>query len=207
MTSYHGDDVTGQLPPSVSFAQSLEKRESLAEQCPTIQNLLRQSSAQTQSTRLPGIQQIFNQHAKPPPPPPYPNHDYSCYTSTSPASPLHSSIPRAPRQLNQSPSLNMLNADSVCSPTLAKDPFLRPTSRKGSEIASPCSELAQMMTLPRSPRSTTVVSPAPSTCSEMGFGHLLWEEDGERKPVLTQWQNTDSETLFMELSSSVLSQI
>ena len=33
----------------------------------------------------------------------------------------------------------------------------------------------------------------------------MWEDaEGERKSVVTQWQNLDSETLFHELSSNVL---
>ena len=203
---FKADDVTQQLPSITSFAPSFGQRESMADQCPTIQNLLRHSSAQAQGNKLPGIQHFKQQHSKPPPP--YPNQSYtSSYASSVSTSPRNIAHSDVHRHLNESPSLNMINAECIASPTLAKDPFLRPNSRKGSEIASPCSELAQMMNMSRSPRSSSAVSPAPSTCSEVSFGHLLWEDDVDRKPVLTQWQNTDSDTLFMELSSSVLSQI
>lgn len=248
--------------------QAFIKKESIAEQCPTIQNLLKKGPPSGRGvTKLPGIQQLFKQHHQPQhqqqggqgnkPPPPYPGHvtppRYGADTCMSPvysyqsssASPIPSplqhqqqqhSVPSSPvrspysRQSSQSPiiaspggssdggggtpSLNMmLNADHLFSPALKQDAFWRssnPSSRKGSELASPGEYCTVAMTMPpKSPRSSNAMSPAPSQCSEGGaMSHMLWgDEDVERKAVLTQWQNTDSDTLFMELSTNMLSQI
>ena len=118
----------------------------------------------------------------------------------------------------------MLSVEQLYSSALRQDPSLWGSARKHSELASPSTELCPITVggggaTPKSPRSprgggvggagSMAMSPAASShCSEAaGLSQLLWDDDCERKPVLTQWQNTDSDTLFMELSTNMLSQI
>ena len=243
--------------------QAFIKKESIAEQCPTIQNLLK--SGPRAVTKLPGIQQLFKSHSSGSrPPPPYPGgghmtpppggQHYSSSNGMSPAysyqsssaspvpSPLPPSVPASParsparspayhRQNSHSPitspcpsGVSMLSVEQLYSSALRQDPSLWGSARKHSELASPSTELCPITVggggaTPKSPRSprgggvggagSMAMSPAASShCSEAaGLSQLLWDDDCERKPVLTQWQNTDSDTLFMELSTNMLSQI
>ena len=202
------------------------KKESIADQCPTIQNLLKRGPRSV--TKLPGIQQLFKQHIKPPPP--YPGHvtpphysDGSSHSSGSPiSSPSHGIPPSSPlsnvySHQNSSPeatspNLNMmLNPDQLYT-TISRDPFLRTPppplySKSAESYGSPSEYSLTMSGTPKSPRMSTAVSPAPSGCGDNNVPIVYWDDESDRKPVVAQWQQTDSDTLFHELSSSMINQL
>lgn len=222
--------VTSESDICTSLNGSIQiKKESIADQCPTIQNLLKRGPRSV--TKLPGIQQLFKQHIKPPPP--YPGHvtpprysDNSSYGSASPvSSPTQTGIPSSPvsstysRQNSRSPitpcsnNLNvMLNPDQLFASGITRDPFLRtpppPLYAKSDSYSSSSSDYSPSSSgTPRSPRISHAVSPAPSAGDGCAPPVIYWDDESERKPVVAQWQQTDSDTLFHELSNSMINQL
>ena len=175
--------------PTTTISTGMGAQTSIAQQCPTIQSFLLRGPDYSERTKLPGIQQIFQNHqpsVNPNPPPPY-----NGYTR--------------PTQ----PSRNV-----VVLPNAASDDLYASVHERLAMSAMPmfdklrCDGYSTDLSAANDPCLTEcVIDLGASNGGRSGIPVIYWDDEAERKSLMTSPWQKDTDSLFHDISDSGFSHL